>query len=464
MEYNIEILFLDLMKASVLIFIAHLLRSKLKFIQNLYIPSSLLAGFLGLAFGSYGLDILHFSNKIGSYPSAFMTIVFSSIAYGTFSFVKNNNNENKLSNNKGEVLRRILAYYIYRSVISIIVYLAPILVGVYIIDNFIQDLPEGFTLLVGGGFVGGHGTNAGFASAITENTGWADAGDIGMTFATVGILVGLIGGIIQIKHATNKKYTYFVNKFENLPIEYKTGFVEAGKREPIGEATISSIALDPLLWSFMMLIIPAGLAYATIGYVKKYFSTVPTYLWAFLITIAIIQFLKYSGYGKYVDKKSIQRISSSFTDFLVFFGVAGIKLSIVIEFAFPIIILASVALGTLVLFMYILAPRLNKFYWFERAIFVYGYCTGVYAIGLTLLRIVDPNMKSKTLEDAAVLSPIDYVEYYILLLGPILMSTGKVKTFVTVISIMLVGNIIAAFTLKLWNKPNFVRTTDSELA
>lgn len=71
-----------------------------------------------------------------------MTIVFSSIAYGTFSFVKNNNNENKLSNNKGEVLRRILAYYIYRSVISIIVYLVPILVGVYVIDSFIQDLPR----------------------------------------------------------------------------------------------------------------------------------------------------------------------------------------------------------------------------------------------------------------------------------------------------------------------------------
>lgn len=64
------------------------------------------------------------------------------------------------------------------------------------------------------------------------------------------------------------KYTYFVNRFENLPVEYKTGFVEADKREPIGESTISSIALDPLLWSFMMLIIPAGLAYATIGHVN----------------------------------------------------------------------------------------------------------------------------------------------------------------------------------------------------
>ena len=41
MEYSIEVLFLDLMKASILILIAHIIRSKVKFIQNLYIPSSL---------------------------------------------------------------------------------------------------------------------------------------------------------------------------------------------------------------------------------------------------------------------------------------------------------------------------------------------------------------------------------------------------------------------------------------
>ena len=45
MEYSIEVLFLDLMKASILILISHIIRSKVKFIQNLYIPSSLLAGF-----------------------------------------------------------------------------------------------------------------------------------------------------------------------------------------------------------------------------------------------------------------------------------------------------------------------------------------------------------------------------------------------------------------------------------
>ena len=463
MEFSIEILFLDLMKAAVLIFVGHILRSKISFLQNLYIPSSLIAGFLGLGLGPYGADVLHFSSHMGSYTSTFMVIVFSAIAYGSFSIVKSEKRLGELKESKGESLKRILALYVYRSIASILVYIVPIGVGVYIIDKFITDLPEGFTILVGGGFVGGHGTNAAFGSAITEATGWTGATDVGMTFATIGVLVGLIGGIILIKNATNKKYTYFVNRFDALPEQFKTGWMPEHKEPELGKEMVSPIALDPLAWSLTMIIIPVGLAYLTIGHVRIYLSTMPTYLWAFLIAVAMTQLLKYSGIGKHVDKHSISRISGSATDFLVFFGVAGIKLEIVMQFAMPIIVLSVLALGTLLICMWIVGPRLNNKYWFERCIFVYGYCTGVYAIGLTLLRICDPSGKSKTLEDAAVTSPIDFVEYYTLLLGPILLSTGRVNTFMSVMGITLIVCFVVAFVLKLWNPPHKERTTDAEL-
>lgn len=463
MDFSIEVLFLDLMKAAVLIFLGHMLRSKVKFLQNLYIPSSLIAGFIGLAIGPYGINIMRFSSHMGNYTSAFMVIVFSAIAYGSFSVVKEEKRLGELKESKGESLKRILALYIYRSIASILVYIVPIGVGVYIIDKFIMKLPEGFTILVGGGFVGGHGTNAAFGSAVTEATGWAGATDVGMTFATVGVLVGLIGGIIMIKNATNKKYTSFVNRFDALPEQFKTGWMPEKNEPEMGREMVSPIALDPLAWSFLMIIIPTGLAYATIKYIRIYLSTMPTYLWAFLIAVAMTQLLKYSGIGKHVDKRSISRISGSATDFLVFFGVAGIKIEIVMQFAMPIIVLSAMALGSLLLCMYVVGPRLNNKYWFERCIFVYGYCTGVYAIGLTLLRICDPEGKSKTLEDAAVTSPIDFVEYYTLLLGPILLSTGRVNTFMTVMCITLVASFAAAFILKLWNPIHKERLSDGEL-
>ena len=73
----------------------------------------------------------------------------------------------------------------------------------------------------------------------------------------------------------------------------------------MGKEMVSPIALDPLAWSFLMIIIPTGLAYATIKYVRIYLATMPTYLWAFLIAVAMTQLLKYSGIGKHADKRSI---------------------------------------------------------------------------------------------------------------------------------------------------------------
>ena len=103
MDFSIEVLFLDLMKAAVLIFLGHMLRSKVKFLQNLYIPSSLIAGFIGLALGPYGINILRFSSHMGNYTSAFMVIVFSAIAYGSFSVFKE---EKRLGELKGRKLKK----------------------------------------------------------------------------------------------------------------------------------------------------------------------------------------------------------------------------------------------------------------------------------------------------------------------------------------------------------------------
>ena len=50
-------------------------------------------------------------------------------------------------------------------------------------------------------------------------------------------------------------------------------------------------------------------------------------------------------------------------------------------------------------YLVMISRKLFHNFWFERGIFIFGWSTGVVAIGVTLLRIVDPEFKSKTLED-----------------------------------------------------------------
>ena len=67
---------------SVILFVAKILRSKIKFLQNLYIPSSLLAGFIGLICGKYGFNILPFSSEASGYSGILIAVLFATMFLG----------------------------------------------------------------------------------------------------------------------------------------------------------------------------------------------------------------------------------------------------------------------------------------------------------------------------------------------------------------------------------------------
>lgn len=120
---------------------------------------------------------------------------------------------------------------------------------------------------------------------------------------------------------------------------------------------------------------------------------------AMLVGVVIQGILNKIGYGSYVDKRVIDRIGSGVTDYLVAFGVATIQVSVVLDFIGPILVLCIIGTAWPVILVFYVARKLFRNFWFERSIFIFGYITGVVAVGVTLLRIVDPEMKSGTLDD-----------------------------------------------------------------
>ena len=57
---------LDFAVASLFILLGQLIRAKVKIVQNFFVPASMLAGFIALALGTQGLNILPFSPQIKS--------------------------------------------------------------------------------------------------------------------------------------------------------------------------------------------------------------------------------------------------------------------------------------------------------------------------------------------------------------------------------------------------------------
>ena len=95
--------------------------------------------------------------------------------------------------------------------------------------------------------------------------------------------------------------------------------------------------------------------------------------------------------------------------------------------------------------------RLSPSYWFERSIFAWGWWTGTMAMGIALERIVDPQMKSKTMDDYALAYlPIAPVEIILITLIPISFSAGWGGWLMWICLAVSIALLLLARTLKLW--------------
>ena len=436
---------LDFAIASALILLGQLIRAKVPLIQKFFIPSSLMAGFIGLLLGGEFLNVLPFSDSISSYTSVLMIPVFAAIGINGFKIDKHT------MRTEGE---RVLGYGLYKGAQMVLQFWLPSVLCVVVATKIWPDINNVFGLQLASGFLGGHGTAAAVGATMAE-LGYENATDIGMTFATVGILTGVFGGLIYIKIATMKGYTQYIKSFQYLSGDLKSGMVSPENRDSMGPEPVNSMSLDPLCWQLCLLLVPCGLGYLAKTYVNEQFGvSVPDYAFAFIIGIICFLVLggpKDKGLYRYMNKRVNSRISGTCTDYLVFFGVASIKTDVIVEYAAPLT--AFCILGILITWfvLWILGPAMNRDSWFERSIFVYGYATGVFAIGFLLLRIVDPENESKTLNDTAVTTPfLTPVETFVWAFGPSMLLFGQEWTFIGIFFAAFVVLIALAIILKWW--------------
>ena len=107
MEFTCYSMLIDFTIAAIFLFVAKLLREKIKILQSLFIPVSLLAGFLALIAGKNGLKLIQFSGQAGSYSGMLIIAVFVSLGLRGFNFSKGGIKEN---------FDRIGSYYCLRNI------------------------------------------------------------------------------------------------------------------------------------------------------------------------------------------------------------------------------------------------------------------------------------------------------------------------------------------------------------
>ena len=432
--FNPWTLFVDIGIISLLLLLGKLMRVKIKFIQKLFIPPSLLAGFIGLALGPHGFDVLPISNQTGTYAGILIAFIFGALP---------------LTSQKTKGNQEIGAMWVYSQAGMLLQWAFGGLLGLLVLSQF-WPLSPAFGITMPSGYCGGHGTAAAIGQAFGQ-LGQDEILTLAMTAATFGIVASVILGLIFVKWGTKNKHTAYLADYKDLPSELRTGLLPQEKRESMGESTCSSISIDSL--TFNLAIISAiALGGYGISKLAAYYMPgfeLPVFSCAFVAGIIIKKMLDKTRASESICPQTVGHISGTMTDYLVAFGIASIKLSVVLEYIVPLAILLLSGLAVTLIYVFFMGRKLMKECWFEKALFTWGWITGTMAMGIALLRVVDPKMKSRCMDSYALAYLfIARVEIALITFAPVAFVNGYGLLFASICLVAALGVLSVAYFKK----------------
>lgn len=429
---------------GLLIFVGVILRLKVKILKKLFIPASLIAGVLGLILGQYGFGIIpkDITATWGALPGRLITVVFAPMLMGMEI-----PNVRKVWNQ--------IAPQLYFSYIGDFIQIAiPFIISALILEPIWKVNPM-FASIVEIGWAGGHGTAGGMID-VYNSLNWPDGGDLGLTSATVGLFMGIVGGMIIINYAVRKGYTSVLKTEDQIKGGQERDIIPVSERKANSVGTLNNDIVESFAFHLALVGIAILIGWIIQVLIENYIGIeMPLFPMAMIGGLIVQLIISKTEFNKAVDAKTFHRIQGMTLDFLIASAVASISIPVVIKYAVPFMILMVVSAIILVAFFFWAGPRLFKTNWFENAIVNYGFLSGVAAVGLMLLRISDPNMETEAGESFALRTPL----FEPLLGGGLITSLlptfgakyGSLKTGIAFLILTIIGLILAKVT-GFWNK------------
>ncbi|WP_297281273.1 sodium/glutamate symporter [uncultured Anaerococcus sp.] len=375
-------LLLDFMYLSLFLFLGWFIREKIKILQKLFIPASVIGGILLLIMGPQILNIVHISDEVSKYPSFLIIIILTCLVFGSDLNVK-----------------RARSYADYAFVASA-TYGAQLFFGVIvgvILSKIWGGLPPNWGIASIYSFFAGHGAAGSAAQLFTEG-GYPDFMGISMIIATIGLIGALSIGMPVVNWGIRKGYTEFVDKPEKLPDDYFGGVKPIEKQVPIGKVKTSMAGINPiaLQMTFIALCIMLGYGIRELGtvYISEGFSKINDIVLGIIGAIILWPLMIKTGADQYVDKATVGNISGFALEYLIIAAVGTINSAAMVSYIVPILIYSIVMFAILTPLYIFGCKLLCKDEWFEKMVTMFGQCTGNAATGMTLLRCVDSQGQS----------------------------------------------------------------------
>ncbi|MFA1822856.1 sodium/glutamate symporter [Virgibacillus oceani] len=406
MEMSPELVGFSIIIIGILLLVGKWIRIFTPFLQNFFIPSSMLGGIIALllgpeVLGAFGINV--FDNG-GLFPAAMtevwsvlpellISVIFASLFLGqTIPGIK-------------EIWKISGPQITFAHFISWGLYVVGITLTLFVLTPFFNMNPATGALLEIS-FVGGHGTAAGLSGTF-ESLGFEEGRDLAVGLATVGVLSVVFIGMALINWGARKGKTEVLQKPEDISEEQKKGLIakEDQQEEPAGHQTTKSEFIE----TFTVHLAYIGLA-ILIGFLIleglilieeafwiddiELFAHLPLFPLAMVGAVIVQVFMGKAVKHQMLDRGIINRIQGLALDILIVSAIATLSIAVIADYLVPFILMSVAAVSWNLFAFFVLAPRMMPDYWLERAIGDLGQAMGMSAAGLLLIKLADPEDKS----------------------------------------------------------------------
>jgi len=421
-----------ILTASALLLIGFVLRAKVRILQVLFVPASVIGGIVGLLFfqmiehgpawtgaspaGTVAPSVVTLvadhagviSGALRGWPGPLIAVVFAGLLLERPS-------RRLAPALRGAALAGIMVW---------IIVLGEIAIGLaagWLVIAPAFDVPPAFGQLLEAGFAGGHGTATALGAIFDEMLDFPEGLDLGLFMATIGLVYSILSGIVLVNIGVRRGWTRRgrADAAGANERELITGLEQRHDPVPAALARVRSEVIDPLAFQILIMamafllgvlfqqtFILAARSLGT-GDSLRYFQNVPLFLFTLLGGWGVRGLMTAFGVGDLIDGRSIQRMVAIAMEFLIVAAVASLRIEVVANYIGPLSLLCGLGFAWAVVCLLVISPRvLPREHWFELGLINYGMSTGTTAQGMMLLRIIDRDLESGAAEDYALAAPL----------------------------------------------------------
>ncbi|SFN38706.1 glutamate:Na+ symporter, ESS family [Pseudonocardia ammonioxydans] len=375
---------------GVLLVVGALLRMAVPLIRRLYLPAALLGGVVGLLCGQYFLGIVpaEMSATWSSLAGVLIAVVFAPMLLGT------------RIPSPGEAFKEA-GPQIWMSWFSSFVQVAiPALLVVFLLGPVFGTDPM-FSTIFEASWSGGHGTAAGMDVTWT-GLGWADGSSLALFSATISLVYGVIMGTFILNIAARRGH---LSTPSSSTQDVGSDILETPDGGQTTTSRLNTSSLSNLAFHSSLIAIAILLGYGLKYLVDQVMAGVPLFPLAMIGGVVVQLVIRRTRLYELVDKPTLNSIAGVALDFLVVSAIASLSVPVMLANWAPLtIVIVALAVTSVVLY-HVVGPRVFHKDWAENSIAQFGTQTGVVAIGLMLLRVADPQMRTNAYRTFALRSP-----------------------------------------------------------